>query len=61
MDISGISSASMSLLTRNVGSDIGTALLKKALDNEEETNNNMMKLLEQAANPELGAHVNTVA
>ncbi|MCR5007423.1 MAG: YjfB family protein [Oribacterium sp.] len=61
MDISGISSASMSLLTRNVGSDIGTALLKKALDNEEESNSTMLKLMEQAANPDLGAHVNTVA
>ena len=61
MDISGISSASMSLLTRNVGSEVGTALLKKALDNEEESNSTMLKLMEQAANPDLGAHVNTVA
>jgi ferritin-like metal-binding protein YciE len=61
MDISGISSASMSLLTRNVGSEVGTALLKKALDNEEETNNTMLKLLEQSANPDLGAHVDAIA
>jgi len=64
MDISSISNVSMNYLARNADSQIGTALLKKALDNEETSSNKMMEQMRQAqryAEPELGSRFDSMA
>lgn len=61
MDISGISMATMNLSMNKVGAGIGTVLLKKTLDNAEAQGNEMLKLLELSADPDLGANFDAIA
>ncbi len=55
--ISGVSTVATNVSMNKVSNSVGMSVLKKALDNAESTDNDMIKMLEQSANPDLGAHV----
>ena len=54
MDIAGLSTA---LSQINTSSDIGVVMLSKALDTQEKLGDDMIKMMEQSVNPNLGANV----
>ncbi len=54
--ISGISTVANNVSMSKVSSSVGMRVLKKALDNAESNGSDMIKLMEQSANPDLGSH-----
>ncbi len=54
MDIAGLSTAFSQI---NTSSDIGVVMLSKALDTQEKLGDDMIKMMEQSVNPNLGANV----
>ncbi len=59
--ISSISTVANNVSMNKVSNSVGMSVLKKALDNAESTGNDMIKLMEQSANPDLGAHFDETA
>ncbi|MCR5585347.1 MAG: YjfB family protein [Lachnospiraceae bacterium] len=53
MDIAALS---MSLNQINTSSEIGVAMLSKALDTQETMGTEMVKMMEQSVNPHIGAN-----
>ncbi|MBQ7635751.1 MAG: YjfB family protein [Lachnospiraceae bacterium] len=52
-----IAAMSMSLNQINTSSDIGVAMLSKALDTQETMGAEMVKMMEQSVNPHIGANI----
>ncbi|OON86538.1 hypothetical protein BXO88_07215 [Oribacterium sp. C9] len=59
--ISNISTVASNFSMHKVATAIGTAILGKVLDQAEEGGEDMLKLLEQSANPDLGANFDAIA
>jgi hypothetical protein len=54
MDIAALS---MSLNQINTSSEVGVAMLSKALDTQETMGAEMVKMMEQSVNPHIGANI----
>ncbi|ACS86385.1 YjfB family protein [Musicola paradisiaca] len=62
MDVSQLESLSSSLNSMQLSSQVGTAVLKKALDTQEATASSLIQSIPQLpANPAIGRNVNTTA
>ncbi|WP_192457464.1 YjfB family protein [Musicola keenii] len=62
MDVSQLESLSSSLSSMQLSSQVGTAVLKKALDTQEATASSLIQSIPQLpANPAIGRNVNTTA
>ena len=54
MDIAALS---MALAQDRVMTDVGTAMLSKAIDQGQETGDTLTKMMEQSVNPNLGGNI----
>lgn len=54
MDIAALS---MAMAQERVMTDVGTALLSKAIDQGQETGDTLAKMMEQSVTPELGGNI----
>ena len=54
MDIAALS---MAMAQDRVMTDVGTAMLSKAIDQGQETGDTLTKMMEQSVNPNLGGHI----
>ncbi len=52
-----IAAMSMSLNQINTSSEVGVAMLSKALDTQETMGAEMIKMMEQSVNPHIGANI----
>ena len=59
--ISSISTVAANYSMQKVSTAIGTAIFSKVLDQAETGGADMIKLLEQSANPDLGANFDAIA
>lgn len=59
--ISSISTVATNFSMHKVASAIGTAIFSKVLDQAETGGEDMIKLLEMSADPDLGAHFDAIA
>ncbi len=59
--ISSISTVAANFSMQKVATAIGTAIFSKVLDQAEAGGDDMLKLLEQSANPDLGANFDAIA
>lgn len=57
MDIMNIADLSMSMKSIELGSDVGTAMLKKSLDTMETTGAGLQKMMESSVTPYLGQNI----
>lgn len=57
MDISSLSVLSMQTSALQASDQIGVAMLKKTLETVETDNTNMIKMMEQSVNPNLGKNI----